>query len=88
MSTAGYSGTPLLKKLGIKEEMKVHLINPPENYFDLIEKNISNQLINKNEVPDFVHLFTQSRKEFEKEMKRIAMFCKKNLRIIIWVSWL
>jgi hypothetical protein len=87
MSTAGYSGTPLLKKLGIKEEMKVHLINAPDNYFNLIEKNISNQLINKNEVPDFVHLFTQSRKEFEKEMKKIAIFCRKNPRIVIWVSW-
>jgi hypothetical protein len=87
MSTAAYSGTPLLKKLGIKEELKVHLINAPANYFDLIKKNISNQLVNKNEAPDFVHLFVHSRKEFKKEMKRVAMFCKKNPRIIIWVSW-
>lgn len=28
---AGYSGTPLIKKLGIKEGIKVGLINPPEN---------------------------------------------------------
>jgi hypothetical protein len=27
----GYSGTPLLKKLGIKPGMKVMLINEPEN---------------------------------------------------------
>jgi len=33
---AGYSGTPLIKKLGIKEEMKVQLIGQPENYFDLL----------------------------------------------------
>jgi len=30
MATAGYSGTPLLKKLGIKPEMKLLLINQPE----------------------------------------------------------
>jgi hypothetical protein len=47
MPATGYSGTPLIKKLGIAENMKVLLINAPENYFDLIEKNISAQLINK-----------------------------------------
>jgi hypothetical protein len=87
MATSGYSGTPLIKKLGIKEGMKVQLINAPDNYFDLLEKNISNQLIDKKGVPGFVHLFVQSKKEFEKEMKKIAMFCKKNPTIIIWVSW-
>ena len=38
MVTAGYSGTPLLKKLGIKENMRVMLIHEPENYFGLLEK--------------------------------------------------
>jgi hypothetical protein len=28
---AGYSGTPLLKKLGIKEGHRVLLMNPPRN---------------------------------------------------------
>ena len=28
---AGYSGTPLLKKLGIKENFKLYLINAPEH---------------------------------------------------------
>src|ERR1700750_2099978 len=82
---AGYSGTPLLKKLGIKEEMKVQLIDEPENYFDLLEKDISSQLIKKNETPDFIHLFVKTNKEFESEMKKI----KKNMKptTIIWVSW-
>ena len=40
MAAAGYSGTPLLKKLGIKENMRVMLIHTPENYFELIEKDI------------------------------------------------
>ena len=35
MLTTGYSGTPLLKKLGIKENMSVMLIHAPENYFGL-----------------------------------------------------
>ena len=38
MATAGYSGTPLLKKLGIKPEMKVLVINKPDDYYKLLEE--------------------------------------------------
>ena len=34
--TAGYSGTPLAKKLGIKDGMTVAAIDAPENYADLV----------------------------------------------------
>ena len=37
MSQAGYSSTPLIKKLGIKPEMKILLIHEPADYFDLLE---------------------------------------------------
>ena len=87
MATVGYSGTPLIKKLGIKPEMKVLLINQPTNYYDLLETNISDQLCKKNEVADFVHLFVKSEKEFINEMKKLKPACKKNTTIIIWVSW-
>jgi len=82
---AGYSGTPLLKKLGIKEDMKVQLINEPGEYPDLLENDISDQLCRKNETPDFIHLFVKTNKEFEAGMKRI----KKNMKptTMIWVSW-
>jgi hypothetical protein len=82
---AGYSGTPLIKKLGIKEGMKVQLIGQPENYFNLLEKNISTQFSKKNEVPDLIHLFVKTKKEFESAMKKI----KQNMKptTIIWVSW-
>ena len=82
---AGYSGTPLIKKLGIKEDMKVQLIGQPENYFDLLERNILSQFCKKNEAPDIVHLFVKTRKDFETKIKKI----KKNMKptIIIWVSW-
>jgi hypothetical protein len=47
MSIAGYSGTPLLKKLGLKETLSVMLIDEPENYFALLEKDISKQFCKK-----------------------------------------
>lgn len=31
---AGYSGTPLVKKLGVKEHSRLLLVNPPANFTD------------------------------------------------------
>ncbi len=87
MTAAGYSGTPLLKKLGIKPGHKLVLINQPENYFELLEADVTDQLCNKNEVPDLIHLFTVTKKEFESEMKRLDRVIEKNKKIVIWVSW-
>ena len=87
MAAAGYSGTPLLKKLGIKPGYKLVLINQPENYFELLEADVTDQVCNKNEVPDLIHLFVITKKEFESEMKRLEPVIKKNKKIVIWVSW-
>jgi hypothetical protein len=87
MSTAGYSGTPLLKKLGVKPEYKMLLINPPDNYFELLEINVTDQLVKKNGVPDWIHLFVKSKNEFESEMKKLLLIAKRNPMITIWVSW-
>lgn len=87
MATVGYSGTPLLKKLGIKPEMKVMVINKPLDYYNLLEADITDQLCKKNATPDLVHLFVSNEKEFEAEMKKLKAFCKQNPNITIWVSW-
>jgi len=87
MAQAGYSGTPLLKKLGIKPEMKILVINKPDDYYELLEANTSDQLCRKNETPDFVHLFVKNTKEFETEMKKLKPVYKQNPMITIWVSW-
>lgn len=84
---AGYSGTPLIKKLGIKPESKVSLINSPVDYFDLLETDIGDQLCKKNETPDIIHLFVKNNIEFETEMKKLKPIYKKNPNITIWVSW-
>jgi len=83
--SAGYSGTPLIKKLGITEAMKVQLIGQPKDYYQLLEKNISTQLCRKNDIPDFIHLFVENNKDFEAWMKKIKMNMKP--ATIIWVSW-
>jgi len=85
MATPGYSGTPLLKKLGIKENMRVLLVDEPENYFELIEKDITGQLCRKNEKPDFIHLFVKTKKDFETGMSKLKLLLKPSTTI--WVSW-
>ncbi len=85
MATAGYSPTPLLKKLGIKEDLKVLRLNAPEDYFDLLSKDISRQFCGKNDKPDFIHLFVKSEKEFVAQMQKLA--AKILPTTIIWVSW-
>ena len=84
---AGYSGTPLLKKLGIAETTKVQLIHAPKEYFQWLEANISSQLIHGKEIPQLIHLFAASISIFIKEMKALEKTCKANPSISIWVSW-
>ena len=87
MHIAGYSGTPLINKLGIKPEMRIMLLNEPDNYYDLLQANIGDQLCNKNEIPDLIHLFVKNNKDFETWMKKLKSIIGKNPKLIIWVSW-
>ena len=84
---AGYSGTPLIKKLGIKPGSKILLIGEPENYFELLETNLDEQLCNKNDTADLIHVFAKNQNEFESVMKKIKSIIAKNSNIVIWVSW-
>jgi hypothetical protein len=84
---AGYSSNPLYKKLGLKEGFTVKLINPPNNYKDLIEP-ISKQLVFNNKATtdlDFIHFFTNAVKDLERQLPLLKQQIKKNG--IIWISW-
>ncbi len=87
MATTGYSGTPLLKKLGIKEGMKIWLLDAPADYFSILESDISSQLCGSKDIPDMVHLFVKSHTSFIKAMLSLERLYKKNTAMTIWVSW-
>lgn len=87
MPEAGYSGTPLIKKLGLKSDYKVIVLHQPEDYFVLLATDISPQICNKKEIPDWVHLFAATRKVFENSMASLKPVWKKNPKLTIWVSW-
>jgi hypothetical protein len=87
MATAGYSGTPLLKKLGLKDNHRVWLLHAPDNYCDWLETNISARVCGPRQVPDFVHLFAADWATFVKSLRSLAPAWKKNPQLVIWVSW-
>ena len=82
---SGYSGTALVKKLGIKDTHKVKLVNTPEAYFEWLGYDIRQQLCKKNELPDFVHLFAKDKTTFETGLRKILTQIKP--KTMIWVSW-
>ena len=87
MANAGYSNNPLIKKLGIKDESKVLLLNAPANYFELLGSRLKGQLCGKGEAPDLVHLFVTSQKEYETGLHSLQPFRKQKPAIAVWVSW-
>ena len=83
----GYSGTPLLNKLAIKDEMKLLILNPPggiDAYWKLISIDCSSQLCKPKERPDFIHLFVRSQKEFHQLFSTIEKRLSGN--VSFWVS--
>ena len=97
MST-GYSGTPLAKKLGMKEGMSVLTVNAPQGYLELVEPvpvgvEINEEYrqagslrsdIRQSDV-HIVHLFTNSRDELFGELARLRNVIRQDGAI--WVSW-
>lgn len=85
---AGYSGTPLAKKLGIKPGTDVVALNSPENYRELLEplpERVSFEAKLRDGEHPFVHYFTTSKNELEEIFPRLREHLAKSG--ILWVSW-
>src|SRR5437879_13670779 len=67
---AGYSGTPLPQKLGIKPGLTVVTINTPANYRRLLGAIREGVTFSDYLKPDssFVHVFINKRSELEKQL--------------------
>ena len=85
--TAGYSGTPLAKKLGIKEDFLVGAVNAPANYEELLQPLPAGVVIDHSLKPDadIIHFFTNSRNELFGGLAEYRHLIKQNGSI--WVSW-
>lgn len=84
---AGYSGTPLVKKLGIKENFRVALIGAPDGFRGELEglpsgvsfvTSVEGQL-------DFVLFFAKTRSELTRNFSRLA--AKLTPTGMLWIAW-
>ena len=87
MSTAGYSGTPLVKKLGVKEGHRVAWLGAPERFDALVGElpaaaNVRRRL---GRDLDLLVQFTTSRAELEARLPKLreAVFPAG----AAWVAW-
>ncbi|MEO7767167.1 MAG: hypothetical protein ABIS01_07065 [Ferruginibacter sp.] len=87
MDTAGYSGTPLAKKLGIKSGFKIRLVNQPGNYFSLFHDLPASITIltEKKSRKNLIHYFALQAKDLQRDIP----FLKNEIEPdgMIWISW-
>lgn len=84
---AGYSGTPLIKKLGIKPGFRVALVGSPKNF----KKELGALPTTATYAPstsdslDLILVFVTSEQELVREFPPLAAnLCKNGM---IWVAW-
>ena len=85
MTAAGYSGTPLWKKLGFKPGMKVALVHAPGHYAGLLKdapRDIDFKAAPKTS--DALHLFISDARGL-KEIDRLSRHLPP--ATMLWVSW-
>ena len=84
---AGYSGTPLTKKLGIKEGFRVSLVGAPERFREELSDlpagvtfvtSVAAQL-------DVILFFVKSQTELTRNFPRLAAKLKPNG--MLWIAW-
>lgn len=84
---AGYSGTPLAKKLGIREGALVCTINAPANYATLLAPlSPGVQFAPKvARTTDLIHLFATERRVLARSLPAFLKAMRPDAAI--WVSW-
>ncbi len=84
--SSGYSGTPLAKKLGIKNGFKIKLVNAPDNYFDLFtDLPIDIYFEDDDAKKDLIHFFTIAQDEYVRMLPQLREQLKSDG--MIWASW-
>jgi hypothetical protein len=85
---AGYSGTPLWKKLGYRDGLVAWVKNGPANYVSLLNlpRDLSVTWIARPKRGiGFVHLFATARSELEKNLR--LLWEQLDRGGTVWVSW-
>src|SRR6266567_1024743 len=83
----GYSGTPLPKKLGIKDNFRVSLIEAPIEVRKQLKSALATcEIVNdESTVLDFAMVFTKSSSQLSREFARLTNQLAP--AGMLWVSW-
>jgi len=89
-STAGYSATPLVKKLGIKAGMRLRLLDAPGHYWRLLAEEPTSLGVEKladdsAQKADFTHLFATNAAALDQAFARARDGMHEDG--IVWASW-
>lgn len=84
---AGYSGTPLARKLGLVESMRVHVADAPAGYHDWLSPIPAAVAFVERDAPAVAlfHLFHVHRAGLEADLR--ALRTRVELGEPVWVSW-
>lgn len=87
MPVAGYSGTPLPKKLGIAPGMRVVALNAPGDYRNLVAPWPERASLGEraDALTDLVHLFVVERAVLVEVSQRLRELLRPDA--VLWVSW-
>ena len=83
----GYSGTPLAKKLGIKDGMRLAVLNAPDGYRSWLTGLPPTATIASTATKHAVavHVFAKARRDLERRLKRLRAAIDP--AGFVWVSW-
>ena len=79
---AGYSGTPLARKLGFKEGMRVAYVNPPDGF---AVDGIEDVRARLGKGTDLVVFFTKERRALERRLAALRRAIEPDG--MLWVAW-
>lgn len=84
---AGYSGTPLARKLGIQPNERFVALNAPTQYESLLEDLPADARLTSRLSSDarFVHLFVRQRSELARRLPKLRR--KLDDAGVLWISW-
>ena len=84
---AGYSGTPLAKKLGIKEGCRIALVNPPTDFESVLGELPDNVQFIKRPAKslDIILFFVLSERVLARDFAKLARALVSNG--MIWIAW-
>jgi len=84
---AGYSGTPLAKKLGIKEGCRIAIINAPNDFESTLEQLPSGVEFVKRPTKalDIILLFVLTERALARDFAKLA--ARLTATGMIWIAW-